>query len=471
METVTGSVLEGDWLSAHRRVAAPRDELGLAILWSLAEPHRTGEVAILSGTSVLGRGEAEADEARVAFGRQRPGRSEAGAPLAGPRLSRRQARFTVADGALDLERLGRCAMRIDDRAVDSGRLTPGQTLLFEDQLLLLCVRRAVPTPPLRYYPRSLAPAFGGPDPHGTVGEGPAAWTLRDQLAFAGSQRGHVLLLGESGAGKELAARAVHALSPRGGRPMVSRNAATLPAGLVDAELFGNVRGYPNPGMAERPGLVGESDRSTLFLDEIGELPEDLQARLLRVLDADGEYQRLGESSARRSDLRLVGATNRDPDALKHDVLARFAIRVRVPGLGERREDIPLLVHHLVRGMGDTARRFLDEGGFARVSPGLMDHLVRHEYTAHVRELAALLVLAVRDSPPPFLDLVSAVASDIRISAGEFTRWDEVTAPQIVEALARAGGNKTQAARDLGLKNREVLYRLMKKHGVAGHDVG
>src|SRR5690348_15490748 len=128
--------------------------------------------------------------------------------------------------------------------------------------------------------------------------------------------GHVLLTGASGTGKELAARAIHALSKRSGQRLVARNAATLPESLIDAELFGNAKNYPNPGMAERAGLVGQADGSTLFLDEIAELPSSSQAHLLRVLD-DGEYHRLGDGLARRSDFRLVAATNRDVSSLKH----------------------------------------------------------------------------------------------------------------------------------------------------------
>ncbi len=137
------------------------------------------------------------------------------------------------------------------------------------------------------------------------------WQMRERIAFAANAGKHVLLHGESGTGKELAARALHALSSRAGKPFVSRNAATLPSGLIDAELFGSARNYPNAGMPERAGLVGQADGGTLFLDEIAEIPAEQQAHLLRVLDADGEYQRLGEATTRRSDLVLVGATNRD----------------------------------------------------------------------------------------------------------------------------------------------------------------
>ncbi len=120
------------------------------------------------------------------------------------------------------------------------------------------------------------------------------------LAFAAQSSHHVLVQGDSGSGKELAARAIHALSSRQRGPFVTRNAATLPEGLVDAELFGTVRGYPHAGSPERRGVIGEADGGTLFLDEIGELRHDLQAHLLRVLDHGGEYQRLGDARTRRS---------------------------------------------------------------------------------------------------------------------------------------------------------------------------
>src|SRR4029077_9274313 len=127
----------------------------------------------------------------------------------------------------------------------------------------------------------------------------------------------VVIAGQSGSGKELVAQAIHALSGRADRRLVSRSAATLPEALIDAELFGNAKNYPNPGMVERSGLIGEAHGSTLFLDELGELPHAAQAHLLRVLDG-GEYQRLGEAQARVSDFRLVVATNRILSSLKPD---------------------------------------------------------------------------------------------------------------------------------------------------------
>jgi transcriptional regulator with AAA-type ATPase domain len=128
-------------------------------------------------------------------------------------------------------------------------------------------------------------------------------------------------------------------------------------------------------MPERPGLIGQAHRGILFLDEIGELPTESQAKLLRVLDTDGEYRRLGEATSRTSDFRLLAATNRDPSALKHDLLARFGVRIATPSLRERREDVPMLVRLVLIGLAQrspqTAGRFLtkvDERTEVRSAP-------------------------------------------------------------------------------------------------------
>jgi len=264
--------------------------------------------------------------------------------------------------------------------------------------------------------------------------------------------------------KELAARSIHGLSSRGDKPIVARNAATFPAGLVDAELFGNAKNYPHSGSPERPGLVGEADGTTLFLDELGELPEELQARLLRVLDRNGEYQRLGESRARTSDLRVVAATNRPLDSLKHDVLARFGARVELPPLAERREDIPLLVEYVLarfrREASDVTGRFF-QSDHAQLDPRLIEALLRHEYTHHLRELERLLWLAVSTSRESFIALTPDVEAELRTHVR--TDKTEPTADAIRDALAKGG--VTDAARKLGLTSRYALYRLMKKHGI------
>jgi two-component system nitrogen regulation response regulator GlnG/two-component system response regulator HydG len=281
----------------------------------------------------------------------------------------------------------------------------------------------------------------------------------------------VLVCGDSGTGKELCAAALHGLSARADRALMARNAATFPAGLVDAELFGNARNYPNPGTPERDGVIGEADGTTLFLDEIGELPSALQAHLLRVLDRGGEYQRLGEARIRRADLRVVAATNRAVADLKHDFAARFTLRVEVPALAERLADVPLLIRHLLvraaAGNDEIRRRFCEvtaPGVEPRVAPALVERLLRHGFPTNTRELAQLLWQALAESRGDTVELTDGVARRLAETA-RVAAPDEIGRAQIEVALATAQGNVTRAARELGLKNRFVLYRLMKKLGV------
>jgi two-component system nitrogen regulation response regulator GlnG/two-component system response regulator HydG len=313
------------------------------------------------------------------------------------------------------------------------------------------------------------------DKHGIVGEHRAIWDLRDRLAFAAQSEQHVLLLGESGSGKELAARAVHQLSRRAGQALVARNAATFPATLIDAELFGNATNYPNAGMPARPGLIGQCDNSSLFLDEIAELPAELQAHLLRVLDRGGEYQRLGESQARQSHFRLIAATNRDATDLRLDFLGRLTLHVQLPALIDRITDIPLLVRHLLlRAATETAslraRFFVEtpEGPQPRVEPDLIEGLVRHRFKYNIRELDGLLWKAIADSPRNFIRLTKPVRealSDAVITPKSDPR-DEPTSEQIVETLERNAHHVARTAEALGLSSRYALYRLMRKHGIS-----
>ncbi len=454
---------QGDLSAADRWVegddpSGDRSSLGLAIAWCLSDPERVGEVLRVDegATAVVGRG----DEA-ARFCRLRPRGRRPGEALQGKLLSRRQLEVTARGEALELRNVGSCALLVDGRRVETARLEVGRAFELDRQLVLVVVRRD-PLPDL-----DEDVPFGRADAHGLVGESSAAWALRGRLRFLARRREAVLVTGESGTGKELAARAVHTASGRSGA-FVARNAATLPEALIDAELFGNARNYPNPGMADRPGLVGAADGGTLFLDEIGELPTALQAHLLRVLDRDGAYQRLGEARERRSDFRFVAATNRDPEELKHDLLARLPLRVAVPGLGERPEDAPLLVAHLLedaRADEELAER-LFEGRHARIGPALVLALVRHRWTTHVRELAGLLWLAIETSPGRALQLTPEVEERIRRpDVAEEAPPAEIGADELRAALEASGGSETRAARALGLSSRYALYRLMRRHGL------
>ena len=291
--------------------------LALAIGWSRAEPQRAGEVTLFpasSGPRLIGRGGARDDDPaeRVRFARQRPGIWEPTGDLAGSALSRAQLLVTPSAGTLKVQRLGRLSMCVNGALKQDAELKLGDTVTLGSQLLLICVRRTARIAPLKRFPPSAIRAFGEADAYGMIGESPTTWALRESIAFAALSKQHCLVLGESGTGKELAARMIHQLGVGASRSMVSRNAATFPEALVDAELFGNIKDYPNPGMPGRPGLIGASDQSSLFLDEIAEFPEALQAHLLRVLDSGGEYQRLGDAQTRSSNFRLICATNRSP---------------------------------------------------------------------------------------------------------------------------------------------------------------
>ena len=461
-----------DWLVDGTGRVTPI--LALVLVWSRDELERIGELALLppiAGTHVLGRGgDLASGQVLTELVRQRPGRNEGTGPLKSPLLSR--AHLTI-HGNLDMltvTNIGRAPLLINGVASEAGRVVPGDLVEVERRALFLCVRRPPVLPGFAVAPEQLPPAFGDADAFGIVGESVAAWELRRELAFAARRNAHVLLVGPSGSGKECAVTALHSLSPRHSEPLISRNAATIPASLLDAELFGHARDYPNAGMPSRNGLVGEADGGTLFLDEIGELPHDAQAHLLRVMDY-GEYQRLGESRPRRSRVRVVAATNREPDALKHDLRARFPIQIRLKGLEARQEDVSLLARHFLRAMAredrDIDERFFKpgSGGHARLAPGLVYQLLRRRYSTHAREIQELLWRSLRASAgssylvePP----VDAPPPDGAVAAVDPSTLDE---PTIRAALERAGGVKEKAWRMLGLSSRFQLHRLLHKFGI------
>jgi DNA-binding NtrC family response regulator len=440
-----------------------------------SDPRRIGDVLFPTlSPAVIGRGDEGGDEL-AAIVRQRPGTNEPRPALDLPALSRRQCEISlVARGeGIVVRNLGRRRL-LDGHGSpsDEVRLAPGETFEIEGQLAFVCTSRPAVLPRAREAATSSAAhTFGEVDEHGFVGESPTMWQLREHVAFIAGRAAHVLVLGPSGAGKEVVAQAIHALSKRGKKSMVARSAVTIPEGIADAELFGNLANYPNPGTPERKGLVGEADGTTLFLDELGELPEELQARLLRVLDERGEYQRLGEARVRRSDLRLVAATNRPTSALKHDVAARFRMRLTVPGLDERREDIPLLARHILRRVArtddDIARRFFDERGEPRLSFPLVRALVGHTYRTHVRELETLLWIALGHAKDGTADLCPELVEELSAARESAPKRgvDTVTEDEVRAALERHQGVQDRAYKELGLANRFVLQRLMKRWGI------
>jgi DNA-binding NtrC family response regulator len=290
--------------------------------------------------------------------------------------------------------------------------------------------------------------------------------VRAAVERAGAAPFTILVEGESGAGKELVARALHRRSVRCDRPFCTLNCAALPDDLVDAELFGHSRGAFTGALSDRPGVFEDAHLGTLFLDEVGELASRAQAKVLRTLQ-DGEVRRVGENTARRVDVRLIAATNRD---LRQEVAAgRFrldlmyrldVIRITVPPLRERRDDIPLLVEHFWRAATERV------GSRAVLSAQTIGALARYEWPGNVRELqnvlAALAVRAPRRGVVPPTALPPAFGPSTANGGwrlGDARRTFEERF--IRAALARTGGHRARAAEELGL-SRQGLAKLMSR---------
>ena len=278
---------------------------------------------------------------------------------------------------------------------------------------------------------------------------------------------NVMILGEHGTGKEVVARKLHSTSPRAGGPLVAVNVGGIPDGLFESELFGHVKGAFTDARTDRAGRFELADGGTLFLDEIATLPLPQQAKLLRVLET-GEFERVGDSRARRVQVRLVAATNADIHAetaagrFREDLLFRLnTIEVRLPPLRERREDIPLLGSHFLRRYATRYRKAIT--GF---SPRATEALLRHTWPGNVRELDHTVERAVLMTEGTLVhtrDLGLRSGADDAASL-ERMSLEDVERILIQKAMDRAGGNVSEAAKALGL-SRSALYRRINRHGL------
>ena len=282
----------------------------------------------------------------------------------------------------------------------------------------------------------------------------------------------VLIEGESGAGKELVARAVHAASIRRGRRFCALNCAAIADDLVEAELFGHTRGAFTGAVAERVGLFEESQGGTLFLDEVAELSARVQAKLLRTLQ-EGEVRRLGESGTRKVDARIVAATNRplggevSAGRFRNDLRYRLdVLRISIPPLRERLEDLPPLVRHI---WSLLAKR---TGSRAVLSPSAMSMLGSYDWPGNVRELQNVLASVMVAGPQRGVIGPQGLPSHItRVDARSRSRATLADARREFEeryvraALARSGGRAIAAARELGV-SRQGLRKLTARLGLA-----
>jgi formate hydrogenlyase transcriptional activator len=291
----------------------------------------------------------------------------------------------------------------------------------------------------------------------------------------------VLIYGETGTGKELIARAIHDLGPRRSKPFVKLNCAAIPTGLLESELFGHEKGAFTGAIAERIGRFEVANGGTIFLDEIGEIPLELQTKLLRVLQ-EREFERLGSSRTLRTDARLIAATNRDLEAMvseqkfRSDLFFRLNVfPVHVPSLRERQGDIPLLVRHFTQQFSKRMNKVIES-----IPSAAMDALCRYHWPGNVRELQNIIERAVIISKGPAL---SIDVSDLKFPKADpragnsaspkltgdalHNVLEETERQQILVALKQCNwivaGPKGAAAR-LGVK-RSTLQLRMHKLGI------
>ena len=347
---------------------------------------------------------------------------------------------------------------------------------FDPEELELVVARAVEHAGLRRENAALRSELrGGVDVHGLIGQSQAMKDAVALLRRIAPTEVPILIEGESGTGKDLLARAAHAMSTRASGPFVALNMSAIPENLAESELFGHEKGSFTGADETRPGFFAEAEGGTLFLDEIGLLPPQLQPKLLRVLQ-DGEYAPVGSRKPRRANVRVVAATNEDlarsvkEGKFREDLWFRLrVVPVRLPPLRERREDIPILVEHFVRKhalrLGREPRRPDAEA---------LRALIDHPWPGNVRELEhaverGLLLaqgdaITLADLPPEIAQPAQEAASGG--AEGRYRRARDAWEKRFLEDLLReADGNVAKAAEGAGL-HRSTFYEKLARHGLA-----
>ena len=315
----------------------------------------------------------------------------------------------------------------------------------------------------RYLEEEIRANFGD-----IVGESPALKTTLSLACVVAPTDSSVLIQGETGTGKELVARAIHRLSSRSEKPFVKLNCAAIPLGLLESELFGHEKGAFTGAIAQKTGRFELADKGTLFLDEVGDIPLELQAKLLRVLQ-EQEFERLGSNRTHKVDVRLIAATHRDLPAMvkqgtfREDLYYRLRVfPIQVPALRQRAEDIPKLVRHFVAQYARRMNKRIDV-----IPPETMDALVRYRWPGNVRELQNFLERAVILSSQATL---IAPTSELE----PFQPVKETHAPinglaeverdhilRVLEASRWVIGGRNGAAERLGMKRTSLVYRMKK----------
>jgi transcriptional regulator with GAF, ATPase, and Fis domain len=309
-----------------------------------------------------------------------------------------------------------------------------------------------------------------------IGESLAIQHVREVIRLIAARSCTVLITGESGTGKEVVAHALHLASDRAARPMVSLNCAAVPATLLESEMFGHAKGAFTGAVGNRIGRFEQAHQSTIFLDEIGDTPLELQAKILRVLQ-EKEIQKVGSSAPSKVDVRVLAATNRDlreemnSGRFRHDLFFRLrVVPLHIPPLRERPEDVPPLVDHFLEKICKRERI-----GPKRIEPGVVSHLAEQPWPGNVRELEHSIERAIALSGerdvldlwdfPPFCEVVplrpyaalSIEAADERIDLESTIA--KLERALIDRALQRSQGNKARAAELLGLKRSTLVSKV------------
>ncbi len=374
---------------------------------------------------------------------------------------------------LELESLPE-GIRVRDRASTNGTFLSGariqQMTVFEEAVLSLgstVLRVATVVPGA---PRVARSSFGK-----VIGRSAPMLALYEKLEKAAPTESTVVLLGETGTGKEVIAEGIHAASSRKGKPFVIVDCGNMAPNLIESELFGHTKGAFSGAVNERKGAFLEADGGTIFLDEIGELPVDLQPRLLRVLES-GTVKRLGEDKPRKVDVRIIAATHRDIEAevkkgaFRQDLWFRLAVVLaRVPPLRDRKDDIPLLVRHFVAQLG--------RGDF-ELPAALREQLQQWSWPGNVRELRNVIERALAGgdvevgsstgAAPAQLGTLPEDLSALPYKDAKERLVEAFTAQYITTLLDRCGNNISEVARTAGIA-RAYVHRLVNKYGLNATD--
>jgi len=372
----------------------------------------------------------------------------------GETRSNRQGRMTDKDGVTIPIRANYMALKNEKNIIIGGLST------FHDMTLAHQLNRAISN---RY-------TF-----YDMIGKDPSMRKIFEMVAVVAPSNATVLVEGATGTGKDLLAKVIHSSSPRAAQPLVKVNCAAIPENLIESEIFGYVKGAFTGADRDKPGRFSEAEGGTVFLDEIGDLPLSLQAKLLRVLE-DREFYPLGSRHTHKVDVRIISATNRqlkglvDQGLFREDLFYRLNVmRIELPVLKKRRGDLPLLIRHIVRNL--CAAQAVAPPAISKTA---MQVLLNYDYPGNVRELENILehaMIICRETmiqPDHLPDYVRQRRQPITAlkPAANPAEPNDRERRRVLAALKKTGGHRRKAAQELGME-RTTLWRKMKKYGILG----